>query len=489
MNTQFLILPVLIPMIAGICIYFIPFRKSRSRDAFTAAAVIANSLIIFLLLLTRPEGTFTLFRLTESIPLSLKLDGLGVVFLALIGFLWPLASFYAFEYMEQEHKLPRFFAFYTMSYGVTAGVALSANLFTMYFFYELLTLVTVPLVAHEGDRRSMSAAKKYIFYSIGGAALSFAGIMMLFTRTGCAEYVYGGAGTSLGGEPYLLIAYLLTFAGFGVKAAIFPLHAWLPAAGVAPTPVTALLHAVAVVKSGVFACIRSTFYAFGPALLAGTWAQHAAILISSFTIIYGSAMAYREQHLKRRLAYSTVSNLSYILFGMALMSTSGLVAALSHMLFHGIMKITLFFCAGTVLCKTGREYVPQTEGLGRKMPLTFAAFLISGLALTGAPLLPGFISKMNLINAAAEAEYSGYAMFGIIALLISALLTAAYLLPMSVRAFIVREGVQPEFTDKDKDPGLRMLVPFAILCIVMVIFGFSASPLMAALERLIAGGM
>ena len=354
----FLILPILLPMAAGALSAWLPLPSPKKRDGFIACAVILNSLLILLLILLKPSGILTLLHLTDSIVLSLRLDGLSVVFLGLIGFLWPLASFYAFEYMEHEENLPRFFAFYTMSYGITAGVALSANLITMYFFYELLTLVTVPLVAHEEDHRSMGATRKYILYSIGGAALSFVGIMMLYSRAGAADFVLGGFASSGEADLYLLVAYFLTFVGFGVKAAIFPLHGWLPSAGVAPTPVTALLHAVAVVKSGVFASIRSTWFAFGPELLFGTWAQHAALFLSAFTILFGSAMALREQHWKRRLAYSTVSNLSYILFGSCLMTSAGLSAALSHMLFHGIMKITLFFCAGTVLCKTGREYVP-----------------------------------------------------------------------------------------------------------------------------------
>lgn len=487
MNAIFLALPVLIPLAAGTVIYLFRFESAKKRNLFTACAIIANSLTILCLILFRPAEALPLVRLTDSITLSLRLDALGSVFLALIAFLWPIAIFYSFEYMEHEHSQERFFAFYTLSYGVTAGIAMSADLITMYFFYELLTLVTVPLVAHEEDRRSQRAARKYIIYSIGGAALSFVGIVMLYKFGGVGSFTPGGFAKAADGDgqKMLLIAYFLTFVGFGVKSAIFPLHGWLPSAGVAPTPVTALLHAVAVVKSGVFASMRSTLYAFGPELLRDSWAQYAAMLIAAVTIVYGSAMALREQHLKRRLAYSTVSNLSYILFGMTLLTSAGFSAALSHMLFHGIMKITLFFCAGTVLCKTGREYVPQTEGLGRKMPLTFTVYLIASLALTGAPFLPGFISKMNLINAAA-AEGSGFALAGIIALLVSALLTGAYLIPMSVRAFVPREGAELSFTEKDRDPGLRMLIPFAVLCAAMLVFGVHASPLMQVLEELAA---
>ena len=488
MSNQFLILPILIPLISGICIALLPFRSEKSRNLFNLTAVLLNSFVILWLILSRPAGSLTLLYLTKTLPFALKLDGLGIIFLGLIGFLWPVSTLYSFEYMEHDKNQPRFFSFYTICYGVTAGVALSANPITMYFFYELLTLVTVPLVAHEGDRQSMAAVRKYIIYSMGGAALSLTGILMLLSHAGSVEFVYGGIGQLFQGDSFLLLAYLLTFIGFGVKSAVFPLHAWLPAAGVAPTPVTARLHAVAVVKSGVFAAIRSTYYTFGPALLAGTWAQQSTAVAAAFTIVFGSVMALREQHLKRRLAYSTVSNLSYILFGMSLMTAEGLVAGLSHMLFHGVIKITLFFCAGTVLCKTGRAYVPQTTGLGRKMPVTFITFLISGLALTGTPLLPGYISKMNLLMSAALAGGT-FAMAGIIALLLSAILTAAYLLPMGIRAFLVTPEDSLSFTEHDRDPGWQMLVPFTVLVLTMLVLGIHAEPLMNALESLIMGSV
>jgi multicomponent Na+:H+ antiporter subunit D len=488
MSLKFLILPVLIPLSAGIITGLGRFNTERIRNRVLFASTLLTSLLILCLLLKRPSGTLILLHLSEELPFILKMDEASFFFLALIAFLWPLAILYTLEYMEKEANRPRFFCFYLISYGITAGVALSANLLTTYFFYELLTLVTIPLVAHEGDRRSMAATRQYIVYSLGGAALSFTGMVMLFSRTGCQEYNLGGSASAFTGDRYLLAAYLLTFIGFGVKAAVFPLHKWLPAASVAPTPVTALLHAVAVVKSGVFAAIRSTWYAFGPGLLAGTWAKDATLAITSFTILFGSVMAFREQHMKRRLAYSTISNLSYILFGMSLLTTNGLTAAFSHMLFHGIIKITLFFCAGTVLIKTGREYVHQTAGLGRKMPLTFSVFFLSSLALSGIPLLPGYISKMCLIEAATKLE-SRWAIVGIVSLLLSALLTAAYLIPLSLRAFFVTDQETPTFTPLDKDPGVLMLIPLGILSLSMLYLGIHAEPLMNLLNNMITGGL
>lgn len=232
----------------------------------------------------------------------------------------------------------------------------------------------------------------------------------------------------------MLFVYVLCFLGFGVKTAIWPFSGWLPKAGVAPTPVTALLHAVAVVNTGAFATMRVTYYSFGTGLLKGTWAQGVVMLLVIFTIVYGCSRALKETHLKRRLAWSTVSNMSYILFGVTLMTPLGLAAALCHMLFHSFMKICSFFCAGAVIHRTNRTYVHELDGLGRRMPRVFAIFTVSGMALMGVPGLAGFISKWQLAQAAA-ADDNPLAWVGVGALLVSALLTAIYMLTISVRAF------------------------------------------------------
>ena len=483
-----LLLPVVLPILAGAGTVLLPLRTRKARNLWTFLTVTGCSLVSAGLILSRPAGMLTVAELTPEITIAFRLDGLGILFLALISFLWPLASLYAFEYMETEAHQARFFGCYTACFGITAGVAMSANMITLYLFVELLTLITVPLVAHEGDRRSMRAARMYMAYSIGGAALALIGIMLLMTRTGRADFVFGGAAAPGQGGRLMTAAWMLTFIGFGVKAAIVPFHAWLPAAGVAPTPVTALLHAVAVVKSGVFAVIRSTYFAFGPALLAGTWGQKAALALTAATVLYGSVTAFREQHIKRRLAYSTVSNLSYILFGAMLMTTAGLTAAMSHFIFHGVMKITLFFCAGAVISKTGREYMIRMNGLGRRMPLTFTAFTVGAFAMTGVPLLPGFISKMNLIRAAADSGCGIWAYAGIAALLCSALLMAGYLILPSVRAWIPGNEPMQEFTPQDRDPGWRMLTVLAVLCLAMLALGCCSVPVMNTLETLLAGG-
>ena len=485
-----LLLPVLMPFLVGAGVVFLPFPTRNARNRWTGIGVAAVSLVIAgMMIRISPSESLTLIRLTPEISIAFRMDGLSRVFLALIAFLWPVATLYAFEYMDGEEHQGRFFACYTACYGITAGVAMSANMMTMYLFVELLTLVTIPLVAHEGDRRSMRAARKYMVYSFSGATLSLVGMMLLISRTGSTEFAAGSLSSCDNTDGLMTVAWFLTFLGFGVKAAAFPLHAWLPAAGVAPTPVTALLHAVAVVKGGVFAVIRSTYCAFGTAMLAGTWGQKAGLAIAALTILYGSVTAFREQHIKRRLAYSTISNLSYILFGAMLMTDEGLTASLSHMLFHGVIKITLFFCAGAVIRRTGREYMTQMTGLGRKMPRTFAAFTIGALALTGMPLLPGFISKINLIRAAAYSDSGVLAMTGIAALLLSALMTAGYLILPVIRAWAGNGGTAPVFTERDHDPGWRMQAVLAVLCAAMLALGVCAVPVMNALNAMIAAGI
>ena len=227
---------------------------------------------------------------------------MSMVFAGLVSALWPFATLYAFEYMTKEEHEKIFFLFYTMTYGITLGIALSANLLTMYFFYELLTLVTVPLVMHTLTREAILASRKYLYYSLGGAAFAFIGLIMIIIYGTTTDFILGGVLdlTKIGGRTnVLLFVYVMAFLGFGVKAAVFPFNSWLPQAGVAPTPVTALLHAVAVVKSGAFAIIRLTYYSFGVDFLKGTWAQTTVMLVVMFTIVYGCSRAVKETHLKK----------------------------------------------------------------------------------------------------------------------------------------------------------------------------------------------
>ena len=428
---------ILIPVIAGILVLLIPFKKRSHMEIFLEGMVILNSILVWILLVHRPENIFTLANFTGNLSISFDVDGMGMVFGGLVSALWPLATLYAFEYMTKEEHEKVFFMFYTMTYSVTLGISFSANLLTMYFFYELLTLVTVPLVMHTLTREAILASRKYLYYSLGGAAFAFIGLIFIIIYGNTTDFVLGGVldPEKIGARTnVLLLIYVIAFMGFGVKAAISPFNSWLPDAGVAPTPVTALLHAVAVVKSGAFAIIRLTFYSFGTDFLRGTWAQDVVMAIVMFTIVYGCSRAIKETHIKRRLAYSTISNLSYILFGVTVMTPTGMIGALTHLIFHAVIKIAAFFCAGAIMHQTGRQYVHELDGMGCKMPCVFGVFTVSALALMGVPGLAGFISKWNLASAAVESG-NGLAYGGIVCLLVSALLTAIYMFTIVIRAF------------------------------------------------------
>jgi len=486
-----ILLPVLLPVVGGALLALLPLEDRKARSIYVEAITLLTSVVLFALIFADGEHSCTAMPMTDELVMKFRMDGLSRVFSGLIAFLWPMATLYGFSYMEHEHHEKRFFVYYLISYGVTAGIATAANLFTMYVCYELLTLATLPLVLHKMDAASVHAGRKYLYYSIGGAALAFVGmIFIIHYGLGATEFFYGGVlpiGVTATRRDLLLLVYLLSFVGFGAKAAVFPMQAWLPQVGVAPTPVTALLHAVAVVKAGAFAVIRMTYYSFGTDFLAGTWAQSAAIGLASLTIVYGSAMALKEQHLKRRLAWSTVSNLSYILLGAALMTRAGLTGALTHMLVHGVVKITLFFCVGAVMVRTGQEYVQGTRGFGRLMPVTCGAFLLASAALVGVPPLPGFMSKWNLATAASECGPMG--VVGLAALIISAILTACYLFPVVVNMYFRPLNASLQIADGvNRDPDWRMKLPFVLLCVTIVVLGFCAYPLTNWLSG-VAGGL
>lgn len=486
-----LLLPVLLPIVGGALLGVLPLEDRKARSIYVEAVTLLTSVVLFALIFAGGDYACTAMPMTENLMMKFRMDGLSRVFSALIAFLWPLATLYGFNYMEHEHHEKRFFVYYLISYGVTAAIANAANLFTMYVCYELLTLATLPLVLHKMDAASVHAGRKYLYYSIGGAALAFIGmIFIIIYGVGQTEFVFGGVlDVALAGSRrnILLLVYVLSFIGFGAKAAVFPMQAWLPQVGVAPTPVTALLHAVAVVKAGAFAVIRATYYSFGTDFLAGTWAQDVAIGLAALTIVYGSAMALKEQHLKRRLAWSTVSNLSYILLGAALMTQAGLTGALTHMLVHGVVKITLFFCVGAVMVRTGQEYVQGTRGFGKLMPVTCGAFALASAALVGVPPLPGFMSKWNLATAASECGAMG--VVGLGALIISAILTACYLFPVVVNMYFRPLNASLHAAEgANRDPDWRMTLPFVVLCVAIVVLSFTAYPLTNWLSG-IAGGL
>lgn len=489
MSKIMLFVIILIPILTGVLVPVIPFRKRRYMELFIEAMVILNTILVWAILLYEPEESLVLANFTGNLSIAFKVDGMAMVFAGLVSFLWPLATLFAFEYMTKEENEKVFFMFYTMTYGVTLGIALAGNLLTMYFFYELLTLVTVPLVMHTLTREAILASRKYLYYSLGGAAFAFIGLIFVILYGNTTDFILGGVlniGKIGDRTNVLLLIYVIAFMGFGVKAAISPFNSWLPQAGVAPTPVTALLHAVAVVKAGAFAILRLTYYSFGTEFLRGTWAQSVIMLVVMFTIVYGCSRAVKETHLKRRLAYSTISNLSYILFGAVIMTPLGMVGALSHMVFHAVMKICSFFCAGAIMHQTDKHYVHELDGMGRRMPWVFGIFTVSSLALMGVPGMAGFISKWNLAHAAVESG-NVLSYFGIGCLLLSALLTAIYMLSIVIRAFFPADDFDYRRIEAVKDPNWKMLLPLFIFAVLIVGFGLFSAPVVGFFGKVAEG--
>ena len=487
MNPLFLLFPVFLPLAGGFAVLPLHFQEDRKRNLYTEGVVCLTSALVFAALFFCRREPVEIFRFTEGFSIAFRVDGLSSLFAGMVSLMWPLVMLYAFSYMQETKRKNFFFAFYVMTYGITLGTAFSANLTTLYVFYEMLTLVTIPLVFYYEDHESMYAGRKYAAYTIGGASLAFFAVIMATVHGDGGQFIYGG---SLGDSfdfPLMQVVFLFGFFGFGAKAAVFPLNSWLPTASAAPTPVTALLHAVAVVNSGVFAIMRLTWYVYGPEYLLGTRVQKAALLTAAFTLLYAAALAVRERHFKRRLAESTVSNLSYMLYGVLLMTPAGFLAGLTHMVFHSITKMVLFLCAGAFMHVTGRSYVYEINGAGRRMPATFVFYTAAALSLTGIPLFACFISKWMLIMAGLE-EGGPFAMAGAAALIISAFLCAVYSLTVSARAFFPAAGE----THWDSAGGIqeadwRMLVPIAVFGCLILLFGVCPGPVLRFLEQIAYG--
>ena len=485
MNPIVLLIPIYLPIVVGLVMLISPIGSLKKRNRVVMAAAVLTSLFVFAALLTCTRDEAAVFPFTDQFAIAFRIDGMTDLFAGMLAVMWPFAILYGFDYMKNNDRQNRFFAYYLMTFGITLGAAFAANLITMYVFYELLTLVTLPLVTHYENAESLYAGRRYIVYCITGAALAFFAIVMA-TLDGNGEFIYGGSLTGSFPEQLMRAVFLFGFFGFGAKAALFPLFLWLPTASAAPTPVTALLHAVAVVNTGMFSVTRLCWYTFGPDLLAGTYAETVCILATSFTTVFAAVMALKQRHFKRRLAYSTMSNLSYMLLGVSLMTAEGLTGGLSHMLFHSVIKMSLFLCAGAVIICSGRAYIYELDGMGRKMPLTFACYTLGAISLTGIPPFCGFVSKWRLLWAGAGAGTPA-AWIGVGALILSALLCAIYTLSVSVRAFFPAQTSTRVPSPGVSEANWRMLVPIVFFTVLNLLFGIFQAPVLRLISG-IAGG-
>jgi multicomponent Na+:H+ antiporter subunit D len=484
-----MLIAVLLPICSAPVFALKRFRSMRSLKVLTYVVVLTTSAAVLGLCAAYKDGIWNLIHVTSLLNVGLNVDGMSRVFGCIVAILWPITTLYAFDYMKRDHKKQRFFSFFVLSYGAAVGIAFAGNLVTMYLFYEVLSLATLPLVMHKMDDRARYAGKRYMIYSIGGTAFGFIAVVFSANYGGASTaFALGGvlsASLTAGHEQLLRTVFTLAFFGFGVKAAIMPLSGWLPAASVAPTPVTALLHAVAVVKAGAFACIRLTYYTFGTDLLSGTFAQYLPMAAALFTIVYGSARALRTNHLKRRFAYSTVSNLSYILLGVTMMSSAGLMASAQHIIGHAFVKIALFFCIGAVLEKENKSYLDEIEGIGRRMPVTFACFGVASLALAGMPPLPIFFSKWAIGEAAIElSSVWGYVSVG--ALLVSTILTALYTLGIVIRAFFPLGN--PQSVPGKRTETRSMNIAILLVTVMTVLLGLFSGTIHTTLAKWLIGG-
>ena len=480
MSEYFLLLPILIPIAGGAILWF--FRTGDlARNIITELFVLANAACTWTLAFFRPQNELHMFAFSERLVLKLRLDGLGTFFLVMASTLWIFVAVYAFSYMKTEEHRHMFFTFFTLSLAAVDGVALAGNIITLYFFYEMLTLTTLPLVMHGCKKVDMHAGRVYAAYQLGGAAFALVGIIYLTSVAGAGDFVLGGYVKTA--DTVVMAVWLVMLLGFGVKACIFPLYRWLPTASVAPTPVTALLHAAAVVKAGVFAVMRLSYFTFDPAILRGSRVGGAGFLLACFTAVFASVLAVREGHFKRRLAYSTVSNLSYILVGVLTFTEAGLAAGLCHMLYHAMIKLNAFLACGAFMKRTGKHNVEDLDGIGYKMPVTFACFTVSALALCGIPPLNGFVSKWMLLSSV-TAGGDVLSMIGGASLIAASLLCAVYMLTCAARAYFPAKGSVP--TDAKEAP-LGMVLPMAVFAVANILLGVFSTPI-TNIVTAIAGG-
>ncbi|MEF8807582.1 cation:proton antiporter [Natronomonas sp.] len=416
-------------------------RRPNLRESVTLVVALGKFGIIASMLpgvLAGDVYVWTLGSFVVDVPFELRADSLGILFATLASLLWIITSLYSIGYMRglDEHNQTRYFAAFAMSLSAAVGIAFASNLLVLFVFYEVLTVATYPLVAHDETDEARAAGRKYLAYTFGGGVAVLAGTVVVYLVAGTIAFTPGGIEGLATADPALArVAFALLAAGFGVKAGLMPLHSWLPDAMVAPTPVSGLLHAVAVVKSGIFGITRVVLDVFGPEAVADLGVGLPLAVVATITLLAASIIALRKDHLKQRLAYSTVSQLSYIVLGLSVLSPDAITGGLLHIPAHAFMKLTLFFCAGIIHVETHTDYISEMAGIGKRMPTTMAAFAVAAAGMAGIPLVAGFVSKFYiLVGTVSTGDY----VFAV-ALLVSGVLNIAYFWPVVYQAFFQSE--------------------------------------------------
>jgi len=461
------LLAILVSLFAAALIV-ITAKRPNVREFWTILASIIKFSLIFSMLPDVLAGKYpeiVLFEISPAISLSLRADSAGLIFALSASTLWILTSIYSIGYMRglSEKKQTRYFASFCVCLSATIGIAFAANLLTFVIFYEILTIATYPLVIHRESPEAISAGRKYLAYLLTGGLALIVAIALSYQFSGSLEFCSGGFLTDSIGQTKLWLLFILFLIGFGIKSALLPFHSWLPTAMVAPTPVSALLHAVAVVKAGVFGFTRIIGFVFGPALFHDIGAGFVLSIMAAITIVLSSLLALYQDNLKRRLAYSTVGHLSYILLGISILSPVAWKGALLHIVNHATMKITLFFCAGAIYVKTEHKNVSELNGIGKQMPVTMGAFTLAAIGLVGLPPVNGFISKWFLGQGILSAHQGVF--LGV--LLLSGLLNAAYLFPIVRRAFFVSSDSFIKFNE----PSILLIFPIIVTALLSLFLG------------------
>jgi len=467
------VLASLVSLLAVLPIVLLGKKPNLREGATFLAAFIKFGLVVSMLptILAGSTIEFTVWEIVPNLAIAFRVDGLGMLFGLVASSLWIVTSLYSIGYMRglKEHSQTRFFTFFAISLSATIGVAFAANLFTLYLFYEMLSLATYPLVTHHQDKEARTGGRTYLTYLLS-TSIGFVlpALIFVYVKTGSSmEFSSSGflSGHITASEALILLL-LFTF-GFA-KSGLMPFHSWLPGAMVAPTPVSALLHAVAVVKVGVFCILRVFTGVFGTDYLQDLDIATVVAWIAAFTIVVSSLIALIQDNLKRRLAFSTVGQLSYIILGAALLSDRAVTGSMTHIAMHAVGKITLFMCAGAIFVATGKKYISQMDGLGRKMPITFAAFSIGALSVIGLPPTGGLISKFYLVTGAMDAGQSAL----LLIFLISTILNAAYLLPIGYRAFFPKDpelAKQPFSWKTTEEANWQCITPLSITAVLAII--------------------